>query len=133
MEDFVTYEQAKSLKELGFYWPCLYWYHPNEDDKTKRFRMSNEMNHNIYKRGISAPSLSLAQKWLREKEIEVGVFAEFDGEIRTGKWMWLVRKFNTHLYDTIFSEDISYDTYEEALTDAITKALEILNKDKDEK
>lgn len=124
MEDYVTYEQARALKEHGFDWECNHCY---DSDKTIRRRLIFE-NFNEIDTKISAPTLSLAQKWLREKEIEVAVFARFDGELRTGQWVWLVRKFSTHLFDTVFSEDgdLNYDTYEEALSAGIDRALKLL-------
>ena len=123
-EDYVSFEQAVKLKELGFDWDCNHWYHPLETDKI--IECQTYCNHNSFERPYSAPTLYQAQKWLREKEIEVGVFAEFDGELQTGKWVWLMRKFNTHLYDTVFPEDINYDTYEQALSAGIDEALELL-------
>lgn len=137
-EDFVTYEQAKKLKELGFEWEVMYFYDikgeliPNNDNFYKAGVVSvkdlaenmNDLPTHVY----SAPTLAQAQKWLREKEIEVAVFAEFDGELRTGQWVWLMRKFTTHLFDTVFSgdENLNYDTYEQACSAGIDKALELL-------
>ena len=139
MEDFVTYEQAVQLKELGFDWGCYHYYY-KDDKKLCTYssigygddcrNWNDEYNSAIGDSECSAPTLAQAQKWLREKEIEVGVFAKYDGEIRTGKWMWLMRKFDTHLFDTIFSEDVSYDTYEEALSIGINQALELLKEKK---
>ena len=129
-EDFVTFDQAVKLKELGFNEGCNHFY-PSEQPNAP-FTMPNyHTNDEIYN-AFSAPTLAQTQKWLREKEIEVGVFAEFDGELRTDKWVWLMRKFNTHLYDTVFPEGISYDTYEQALSAGIDNALENLKEKKDE-
>lgn len=129
-EDFATYEQSVKLKELGFDWEVEHFYGLNESNEPKLCKLPDALggqdNHNKYHDSFSAPTLAQVQKWLREKEIEVGVFAEFDGEIRTGQWVWLMRKFDTHLYDTVFPEDISYDTYEEALSAGIDKAIEFL-------
>ena len=125
-EDFVTYEQAKALKELGFDWGCNHYYHIRDEGRNTYFSYYGNHNDGRSRKKVSAPILSQVQKWLREKEIEVGVFGEFDGELRTEKWVWLMRKFNTHLYDTVFSEGINYDTYEQALSAGIDKALEQL-------
>lgn len=135
-EDCVTYKQAVKLKELGFNWTCNHYYDAeimNVDDYLSPDVADYYDNHNAYQSRISAPTLAQAQKWLREKEIEVGVFAEFDGELRTGQWVWLMRKFNTHLYDTVFSEDNNYDTYEQALSAGIDEALELLKEKNDTK
>ena len=148
-EDFVTYEQALRLKELGFDWKVRACYrrklilddnpHYTEPkfvhNDTMRKRWTTNYNDNRCGGGsgkyyYSAPTLAQAQKWLREKEIEVGVFGDFEGELPTGKWVWLIRKFNTHLFDTVFTEDdIRFDTYEKALSAGIDKALELLGDD----
>lgn len=129
-EDFVTLEQADTLKELGFDWKCKQGWVRHKNGKVHPFTYNGPLadydiiddeDEIIYK-----PTLAQVQKWLREKEIEVGVFAEFDGELRTGQWVWLMRKFNTHLYDTVFSEDINYESYEQALSEGIDKALALL-------
>lgn len=125
-EDFVTYKQSVKLKELGFDWKTFAFYLGTVlNTKVPSWQITNTTDVPI----IPAPTLAQAQKWLREKEIEVAVFAEFDGELRTGQWVWLMRKFNTHLFDTVFSEDedLNYDTYEQALSAGIDKALELLN------
>lgn len=123
-EDFVTYEQAVKLKELGFDGECRAYYYDTKEISGNLI----PFNYNSRDIGvISSPTLSEVQKWLREvKEIEVGVFAEFDGELRTGQWVWLMRKFNTHLFDTVFPEDINYDSYEQALSAGLDKALKLL-------
>lgn len=126
-EDFVTFEQAKALKELGFDGECRAYYYDTKEISGNPY----PYNYNSRDIGVtSAPTLSKAQKWLREeKEIEVGVFAEFDGELRTGQWVWLMRKFNTHLYDTVFPEGINYDSYEKALSKGIDKAIELIKEE----
>lgn len=133
MEDFVTFEQAIKLKELGFKCPCNHYY--SLDGGLLHEETENSQTNYIHcnsKYLISAPTLGQAQKWLREKEIEVGVSAEFDGELRTGQWVWLMREFTTHLFDTVFPEDINYDTYEEALSKGIDEALNyLINKKKE--
>lgn len=133
MEDYVNFEQAKALKELGFDWKCLYWYHPNEDDKTKRFRMSNEMNHNFYKRGISAPTLSQAQKWLMDKKkilisIRPNDFVNDSGNTEIHYVTDIFGTSKNHL--ELLHSEAGYETYEFALEDGITEVLNLLNENK---
>lgn len=143
-EDYVNFEQAKALKELGFKEKCFTFYtclgnleinHLTFSGQHIKLENYNDdsINEKYKNVSFSAPSLSRVQKWLREKEIEVGAFGDFDGEFQTDKWVWLMRKFNTHLYDTVFPEDISYDTYEEALSAGIDAALELLKQHNNER
>ena len=59
-EDFVTYEQAKTLKELGFDWECNQLYHAYDPNNIYE---SLYTNHNCFKKSYSAPTLAQAQKW----------------------------------------------------------------------
>lgn len=131
-EDYVTFEQGKALKDLGFDWECIFWYHPNEDDKTKRFK-SYESNHNKFKRGISAPTQAVAAKWLREQK---GYNIEVKPEGKT--WGYIISEFDkgNQCYDLIFitDGDDDFETYEEALSDALDLLLGFLkeaNKNQD--
>ena len=55
-EDYVSYETAKLLKEKGFDWKC----------KTVKFYPEPDYDQESPD-GISAPTLQMAMKWLREE------------------------------------------------------------------
>ena len=59
-KEFVTYEQALALKELGFDELCLFYYGDNEI-----FRMYNQSE--IEEDLIGAPLYQQAFRWFREK------------------------------------------------------------------
>ena len=60
-KEFVPYEEALALKELGFNKPCLAsYYHAG-----KRLDICEYINHGEYT--ILAPTFSQAFRWLREK------------------------------------------------------------------
>jgi hypothetical protein len=72
----VSKEQALKLKELGFDWPCNAFY----DNLTTQMATSSLVNWNDFS-GISAPTVALALKWMRDvhnefTDIEV-LFIEF--------------------------------------------------------
>ena len=68
-ENYVRFGQAVTLKELGFDWECrqgwvlncmkVWAYQP--------YRYFESVSNNDEYETISAPTLSQAQKWLREK------------------------------------------------------------------
>ena len=73
-EEYVTYEQAVKLKELGFDWETYDYYY----GKNRKFHQSIPLDHNGNDGGrkecCSAPRLDQAAAWLREeKGIFVGV------------------------------------------------------------
>ena len=60
-KEFVPYEEALTLKELGFNKPCLAsYYHAG-----KRLDICEYINHGEYT--VLAPTFSQAFRWLREK------------------------------------------------------------------
>jgi hypothetical protein len=60
-KEFVPYEEALALKELGFTEPCLAsYYHAG-----KRLDICEYINHGEYT--VLAPSFSQAFRWIREK------------------------------------------------------------------
>lgn len=63
IEDYVSFETAKLLKEKGFDEPCLMCY-------TSDKKLGNYGHYNSYKNSdvfaLTAPTLQMAMKWLRE-------------------------------------------------------------------
>jgi hypothetical protein len=81
MEDFVTFEIAKKLKEKGFNEKCFGWYYSSEvcgfDYKTTIVFNSSDYRGSNYKdmlvshkneKYIDTPTISQVLKWLREKK-----------------------------------------------------------------
>lgn len=126
-EDNVSFEQAKDLKELGFDWECNHWYHPLEAYKV--FESVSHSNHNSFDRPYSAPSLSQAQKWLREvKGIALNIIAH-DGGFYQWESIFLPKAPVPVFIDFIDPDNNLYDTYELALSAGIDKALELLKEE----
>lgn len=65
-EDYVSFETAKLLKEKDFDEETR-GYYPIKGDATGRLMFGSEYNHNHSHVQISAPTLQMAMKWLREK------------------------------------------------------------------
>ena len=126
MEDYVTFEQAKKLKKFGFDWECNHYY-----DKQEQFEQVVVSNYDNYyncnsddfEDACSAPTLSQSQKWLREVK-EICVTSSI--KIHKGKYKfnWSITLFKEGR--GIWDESVIYDTYEQALSAGIDKALELL-------
>lgn len=108
--EIVSYEQAVKLKEKGFNWPCPYSY---------SFKSLTDSIH-CYDSDPYAPSLYIADKWLRD---EKGLYIEIYYNI-TG-WSFNIFDLKNRRYYEHNSLD-SYDTYEEALFKGISKALDLI-------
>ena len=131
--DYCDYELAKKLNACGFDAPCeLYYTHEDAPDgavwltgdpRTPRSYNDQQDGCPFAKPICSAPTLWQAHKWLREKK---GV----DIEIR----VWLVgveREYRPYIMSPKHKDFIAYPpekSYEQALTDGIAAALELIER-----
>ena len=114
-EYYVSSEIAKLLKETGFDWEIKTFYFMDQLGETM---LGDAKNHNFSNQFISAPTLAVAQQWLREVK-NVDVFA-YRNEPKD-KFESIV-SFNKKWSTT----GMCINTYEEALEAGIKKALEII-------
>ena len=90
-EDYVSYEQAQALKELGFDWECSHGYYRFFDDKEPWLNTcgyaKNSTDGDLFY--CAAPTLAQAQKWLREvKDVILFVDVKFhEGKV---KYSWYI-------------------------------------------
>lgn len=135
-EDFVTYDQAVKLKELGFRWDCNHYYDTETNTFVEYVHYNDEgyfdpdassyYNHNCHHSSVSAPTLEQVQKWLRDvHKIEVRICMEFDVFQPKGTWESKARKFDAEFGDNILY-GVGFSTYEQALSEGIDQTLELL-------
>lgn len=128
--DYCSYELSKKLKVCGFDEPCDHYYCAFDNETDVRFWSCSPQSQNgfVNPKGkviADAPTLAQAQKWLREKwRIAINVIAHDGG---------------AYDYDIVFLPnavdcDCPTDratfsrTYEEALSEGIESALELIKK-----
>lgn len=118
-EDYVSFDVAKFLKEKGFDGKCLAIYYP--DGRLETF--DTPFNYNIpggTSDVISAPTLQMAMKWLREIH-KIQLWAE-PYEHEKGQYNAYVRaKWFIHQW-----QGVGYKSNEEACEEAIKYCLENL-------
>ena len=147
MEDYVTFEQAEALKELGFDW---YHHHAQMYYATQCYcegnnpfsfdtigpgdlisspKMKEDENDGWIEDEdycVLAPTMSQAAKWLREvKGITVLVNIATNKETFITKKVFYFKWFNSEFILSGVSKD-HYASYEEALSAGIDRALELL-------
>ena len=128
-EYYVSLEVAKLLKEAGFDWEVNHSYPDVSalDNLCSGYMEDLPFYHNLNDGkygGLSAPSLDVAQRWLRETQ-KYHVEVSCDGEKG-----YLPIFF---LYKTNITQNfVFYSTYEEALEAGIQKALKYILKDKED-
>lgn len=122
-EDFVSYDQAVQLKELGFDCECRNLYYGenatcvDQDEQKKLVECWTRRNSNTQNDRFSAPTLAYVQKWLRDiKCTEV-----FVSRIESGFYIPIIYRETID----IKSDEQFYD-YEDALSAGIDRALELL-------
>jgi hypothetical protein len=130
-KEFIPYEQALALKELGFAEPCIYHYKRNEEGKhssTPTFEMLTPFgdNHNKLESRASAPLYQQAFRWFREKHKlyhTINMFGDWDKP----QYSYLVsgRTMNNPAHMWYFEDK---DSHEEAELACLNKLIEITKK-----
>lgn len=124
-KEFIPYEQALSLKELGFDRNCFAWY------DNERSALSVGESWKSGQKSISVPTFSQAFRWFREK---YGYFELFDyqhGDSKINKGFFF-NIININNEDFFFPEDFEpkiYKTYEETELECLKKLIEIVKND----
>jgi hypothetical protein len=109
--EFIPYEQAVALKELGFDEPC-FGYRAEGDDV-----MIKHIPHCV----ISAPTFSQAFRWFRQKHGLVGI-------IKFGTNDFTYNVYNEDGMGLLTKESLNFNsTYEEAELECLKKLIEIVN------
>jgi predicted RNase H-like HicB family nuclease len=112
--DFIPYEQALALKELGFDEPCFGGYYSNQDNVNLWFfkeAKNSDRDERVREGFATAPTYSQAFRWFREKH-GLRHFIEYD----YGYYIALIQP------PLVYSHG---DTYEEAELACLKKLIEI--------
>lgn len=127
-EEFVTLETAKLLKEKGFKEDVFTFYEVDcvEGDMILSETYDESENFNEKNDCLSAPTQSLAQKWLREtKNIHICVY-----NCACGYGYEISKADNgTHITSSVYegpNDGGKWDIYEEALEAGIWEALKLI-------
>lgn len=118
IEDYVSFEVAKLLKEKGFSEKCRAFY----NDKTLKISYidSSINNKKPFNLCLLAPTHQMAMKWLRdEKNIHIKVHCSGNRN-----YLAYAQSLVTAFHDfCIESATCSFNTYEEAVEEAIKYCL----------
>jgi len=134
IKDFIPYEQALAVKELGFDEPCLAFFEINNTHQPQNLRyflktaVNREYIENtkilkyIYgENSLLAPLYQQAFRWFREKyNIIPNIHSVYIDEthIKINFWVWFAN------YEENSNEEIYYGTYEEAELECLKKMIE---------
>ena len=125
-KEFVPYEEALELKELGFDEPCFGFY-------TYEGKFSNELSFNEYKNTAlktSAPLYQQAFRWFRDKHMLKGevTHADSSGSSKFTIWKW---NFDNNIgkWERIPNIGV-FNKWEEAELACLKKLIEIVKEKK---
>lgn len=127
VDDFVTYEQALALRDLGYDEKCFFFFDTTFEEGGlpvvvhKGFVLAST-NSEMKKMGcteVSAPTHNQAARWLRGKKMSVEV------EYNVGKDDWYCHVRDMHEGYNLYYK-FGHKTYEGAFSDAISNAIRIL-------
>jgi hypothetical protein len=133
-KEFVPYEQALALKELGFDEPCIKEFHIQEllTNSTGEEITNNELTELYGEQDvISAPTFSQAFRWFREKHNLLGnVYSNASG------WLWEIHDNigGTHRLGSEYSRDCEesgmFTSFDKAEQGCLIKLIEITKQQK---
>jgi hypothetical protein len=122
-KEFIPYEQALALKELGFDEPCLGFYRIFSDGDIELL-----INSNSNMRHLEAPLYQQAFRWFRENHDKYGVVnIDLSNNLKDKIFVYMVEDKLGYIIDR--SEE--YNTYEEAELACLKKLIEIVKEKKD--
>jgi hypothetical protein len=110
--EFIPYDLAVKLKNLGFDEPCFAWY----VSESYGLEYGKVVKSDLLKDGIVAPTFSQVFRWFREKGFLIS-FSSHDKDTHDFYFKWTEAK-------SILSD--TYDTYEETELACLAKLIEII-------
>ncbi len=122
-KEFILYEQALALKELGFDEPCIAFY-----EKSKRlsigFNWLNEGGKNSNLQECTAPLYQQVFRWFREK---YSLYSHVRESLAFDNTLEFVTQINgSYVNHGIEDKPINrFETYEEAELECLKKLIEI--------
>jgi len=121
-KEFIPYEQAVVLKELGFDEPCFGLYGKSKGTLFNLFKVISEKFDDVDDlHFIKAPLYQQAFRWFREKYS----LNSFIIDSKSYNWYFNI---NDMVKDDVISEVLYFNTYEEAKLECLKKLIEIVKK-----
>ena len=124
LEDYISFETAKLLKEKGFDEYCYGYYYTS---KYMSYGDIKQRNLELFPDSYSAPTLQMVMKWLRElKRCIIVIIPKWFTPYGCAKYAYSIWADDNLEIDGEVDKDTEYDTYEETCEAAIKYCLENL-------
>jgi len=125
--EFVPYEEAIALKELGFDEECLGWSLPENKDMVISF--CDKYSKQSKNKKIQRPLYQQAFRWFREKGIYGDLTTDLSDNLEDRVFVYYIYS-GTGCYFVDRSEE--YETYEIAELACLKELIEIVKQNKDD-
>ena len=133
VEQFVSFDIARMLKEAGFDVPCRGVY---VTDRTGYYEFREYDNKQTtddlcwntedgFQYEYLAPTQALAARWLREV-YNVAIYSLYDDDME--QWFYVVDAFTKNPVINGFQSGSEYDDYESAFEDGLREAIKMIKK-----
>lgn len=121
-KEFIPYEQALALKELGFDEPCFGFYQENNNLVNKLIQKKQKEQDEFSE---LAPLYQQAFRWFRKK---YKLNSRITENISDNKYFYCIEKLNvTKHEDVVVAWNVNMNiTYEEAELECLKKLIEII-------
>ena len=132
-EQYVSFDTAKLLKEVGFNIPCRGIY---VTDRTGYYEFREYDNKQTtddlcwdtedgFQYEYLAPTQALADKWLREV-YNIAIYSLYDDDME--QWFYVVDAFTKNPVINGFQSNSGYDDYESAFEGGLREAIKLIKK-----
>ena len=136
-EEFIPYEEALALKELGFNEPCIAWYYGKDlwmVDQTESRPINYRKNPIRAGNGVLAPLYQQAFRWFRD-EFQLIKQDYMFSQVEDYYAFIIYSSINGNIYDCCYNdkEEISgfgFKLYKESELACLEKLIEIVNQNK---
>lgn len=135
-EQYVSFETSKLLKEAGFDVPCRGIYRTDRTGdyafrEHDRKQATDDLSWNSsdgFQYEYLAPTQALAARWLREVH-GIAVDASFNPPKQEKNWQFFIGNMGDMVWAGDFRVSVhSYETYEQAMEDALQEAIKMIKK-----
>jgi hypothetical protein len=125
-EQFVTYEIALKLKELGFDEECLGYYHINQNySNGYSFTMGDDTRTSDCT--VKAPLWQQTLRWFREKhDLHINVITRYHELYNKRYWQFTIFRISQPNNNRVEESDFMYDTFDKNIKQSILKAIELV-------
>ena len=126
--EFVPYELALELKQLGFDEPCIAHFRGFDCEPTCqmgfdfKFEKNSEFGNSNY--WIARPTFSTAFRWFREKHNIDGLLHK---TVEGSYYFWITEcEYENYNHYKYYNQMVYFNTYEKAELECLIKLIEII-------